>query len=123
MSVCSFVKTKVEGGGVERGGTHTRAKTTVTAHNLLLLKRFRLHSISHSSTMAIPIVDLLTWLELTSVRVRGESWRLVLRLGSGEVQRWIIVLVFLEIFVEVLEHSDLGLLASCLRGFEGRTIR
>jgi hypothetical protein len=58
--------------------------------------------------MAIPIVDFLIWLKITSIWVSGKVRRLVFRLGSGKVKRRIVVLVGFNVFMKVLEHSDLG---------------
>jgi hypothetical protein len=60
--------------------------------------------------MAITIVDFLIWLQVIGVWVRGERRRLILRLDGGKIHGRIVVLIGFKIFMEVLEHSELGVL-------------
>jgi hypothetical protein len=60
--------------------------------------------------MAVAIVDSLIWLKPVGIWVARKRRRLVFRLDGGEIERSIVMLIFIKVFIEVLEHSHLGIL-------------
>jgi hypothetical protein len=96
-----------------RGTTYTRAKTTVTIHDFLLLQWLGLHSISDSTTMTVAIVDPLICRQILGVRVSGERRRFVVWFGCCKLKRGVVMLVGFEVLIEGIEHSELGVLVLC----------
>jgi len=60
--------------------------------------------------MAVAIVDSLIWLKPVGIWVARKRRRLVFRLDGGEIERSIVMLICVKVFIEVLEHSHLGIL-------------
>jgi hypothetical protein len=73
--------------------------------------------------MTITIVDLQIWLQVIGIRMSRERRCLVLWLRCREIKRLVVVLVLLEIFMEVLEHADLGQSGQCLQRFREGSVR
>jgi hypothetical protein len=60
--------------------------------------------------MAVAIVDSLIWLKPVGIWVARKRRRLVFRLDGGEIERSIVMFICIKVFIEVLEHSHLGIL-------------